>query len=527
MSYRTISMFDLNPSDLVSVVHPYYQSLYLRKFKGIRYLEVHHVLLVEQLPDNDGIFDAVGEVRKDVPFSLRCHINNVLQRSSFMRTKFQSMGGARSKPQMIEQKKELSEFEKLEPLSASVVEYEKRNGLKQTSAFMSAFDTNVTATNFETTPITRGSSVAQELDDLLDIDDTYLVFSDKEISIEEFIKDTYLSTEPDVVDHFMKTNPHLKRSFHQIIEGMPLVVSPWKFQHSDEANAIVQADELMTVFLTLSSEEKKWFAQHHETTTNALLMVAASNLDVSEGSADSTESNGISLSHILAGSAGLIAGVQVQGDLIKKKMSAFADYSKDVAEKTKGLSKQDLYSNEDYKKWRKASKAFQKEMKGILSEAGKPSYIKSFQAKNINQYLNVDKRQLYKAKDFSKAISGINMTALYKQAMSFSKGLGVSAWVVTGLGLYGNGKDIIKTCYINDVISEACGRSLTKNLSSAAVNISAGLVISNAIAYGIALTPVTGGLSIIFAGVGASSWGLYGGDISNDVGSWVEELVFD
>lgn len=149
MSYRTISMFDLNASDLVSVVHPNYQNLYLRKFKNIRYLEVHHVLLVELLPDNDGVFDAVGEVRKDVPFSLRCHINNVLQRSPFMRAKFKSMGGGRSKAQMIEQKKELSEFEKLEPLSASVVEYEKRHGLKQPSAFMSAFDKDISESSKE------------------------------------------------------------------------------------------------------------------------------------------------------------------------------------------------------------------------------------------------------------------------------------------------------------------------------------------------------------------------------------------
>lgn len=68
-------------------------------------------------------------------------------------------------------------------------------------------------------------------------------------------------------------------------------------------------------------------------------------------------------------------------------------------------------------------------MKSILSEVGKPGYIKNVQAKRINNYLNVGKRQLYRAKDFSKAISGIEMTALYKQAMSFSKMASTASWL--------------------------------------------------------------------------------------------------
>ncbi len=360
-----------------------------------------------------------------------------------------------------------------------------------------------------------------ELDDIFDVDDTYIVFSDAKITIEDFVKETYLSTEPEVIEHFIKSNPHLRRSFHQIVEGMPLVVSPWKASHDDETYAIEQADELMTEFLTLSNEEKKWFSEHHETTTNALLMVATSNLDVNEGNSDNSELTDINLSHILAGSGSVIAGAQVQGDKISKRMISFSEYSKVIAEKTKGLSGQSLYSNDDYKEWRGRARMFQKEMKNIISEVGSPSYIKSIQTKNINRYFNVDKRQLYKAKDFAKSVSGIDMTALYKQSMSFSKGLKVGGWLVTGLGLYGNGKDIYQTCNMNDVISEACGRSVTKNVSSATINVLGGLGI------GAVFAPVTGGLSIVLIGGGSLLWGMYGGDISNEIGVIMEDFIFD
>lgn len=115
------------------------------------------------------------------------------------------------------------------------------------------------------------------------------------------------------------------------------------------------------------------------------------------------------------------------------------------------------------------------------------------------------------------------MTALYKQSMSFSKGLKTGGWLITGLGLYGNGKDIYQTCSMNDVISEACGRSVTKNISSGGINVLAGV----AIGYGLALVPVTGGLSIILTGIGAFTWGIYGGDLSDSAGDWVEEKLFD
>lgn len=356
-----------------------------------------------------------------------------------------------------------------------------------------------------------------------DVDDVYLVFADKKVSIEEFAQETYLSTDEMIVGHVIKSNPHLKRSFSQIIEGMPLVVSPWVEKHPDEDLAIKQANDLMTEFLKLSSEEKKWFAEHHETATNALLVAATSGLDVYQGESVSTELSDFNLNHIVAGAGAVVAGAQVQGDKLGNRMKSFAEYSRYIAEKTKGLSGQALYSNPEYKAWRKEARAFQSEMKSILSEVGKPGYIKNVQAKRINDYLNVGKRQLYRAKDFSKAISGIEMTTLYKQAMSFSRFLGVANGLVIGAGLYGNAVDVAKTCNTSGWFEEACNRSMVKNTVSGSVNIGGGIGIGLALG----LIPVTGGVSILLIAGGAFMWGMYGTDVSNEAGTYVEELLFD
>ncbi len=356
-----------------------------------------------------------------------------------------------------------------------------------------------------------------------DVDDVYLVFADKKMSVEDFAQETYLSKDKAIIDHVFKSNPHLKRSFSQIIEGMPLVVSPWVEKHPDEEVAIKQANDLMTEFLKLSSEEKKWFAEHHETATNALLVAATSGLDVYQDESASSELRDFSLNDIVAGAGAVVAGAQVQGDKLSQRMKSFAEYSRHIAEKTKGLSGQALYSNPDYKAWRKEARGFQKEMKSILSEVGKPGYIKNVQAKRINDYLNVGKRQLYRAKDFSKALSGIEMTSLYKQAMSFSRFLGVANGLVIGAGLYGNAVDVAKTCDTSGWFENACNRSLVKNTVSGSVNIGGGIGIGLALG----LIPVTGGVSILLIAGGSFMWGMYGTDFSNEAGTYVEELLFD
>lgn len=356
-----------------------------------------------------------------------------------------------------------------------------------------------------------------------DVDDVYLVFADKKMSVEDFAQETYLSKDKAILDHVFKSNPHLKRSFSQIIEGMPLVVSPWVEKHPDEELAIKQANDLMTEFLMLSSEEKKWFAEHHETATNALLVAATSGLDVYQGESVSTGLSDFNLNHIVAGAGAVVAGAQVQGDKLGNRMKSFAEYSRYIAEKTKGLSGLALYSNPDYKAWRKEARGFQKDMKSILSEVGKPGYIKNIQAKRINDYLNVGKRQLYRAKDFSKALSGIEMTSLYKQAMSFSRFLGVANGLVIGAGLYGNAVDVAKTCDTSGWFENACNRSLVKNTVSGSVNIGGGIGIGLALG----LIPVTGGVSILLIAGGSFMWGMYGTDFSNEAGTYVEELLFD
>ncbi|ASA56953.1 hypothetical protein [Vibrio gazogenes] len=356
-----------------------------------------------------------------------------------------------------------------------------------------------------------------------DIDDTYITFADERMTIESFADKVYLSHDPVIIDHVMTANPHLKRSFSQIVEGMPMVVSPYSYTHPDESYAIQQADELMNEFLHLSEEEQQWFAQHHETATNALLVTASSNLGVYEGSSGDNGLSEINLTEILSSTGAVVAGAQIQGDRISNAIKAFSEYSREVSEQTKGLSGQALYSNPIYKEWRKEARSFQKKMKGILSEVGKPSYIKNIQAKRINNYLNVGKKQLYRAKDFSKAVAGIEMTALYKQAMSFSKMLSRTSWIVAGVGTVGNFHDIYKTCEVSGAISEACGRSTVRNLTSATVNVGVGYGIG----VGIALAPMSAGLSIVIVGAATFLWGMYGGDISNEMGTFAEGMIFD
>ncbi len=44
---------------------------------------------------------------------------------------------------------------------------------------------------------------------------------------------------------------------------------------------------------------------------------------------------------------------------------------------------------------------------------------------------------------------------------------------------------------------------------------------------GLILSPATGGLSVLLVGGAGFVWGIYGGDISNKVGSFAERLVYD
>jgi len=39
--------------------------------------------------------------------------------------------------------------------------------------------------------------------------------------------------------------------------------------------------------------------------------------------------------------------------------------------------------------------------------------------------------------------------------------------------------------------------------------------------------PVTGGLSIVLVSAGTLAWGIYGGDLSNNIGQKAERIIFD
>ena len=126
MNYRVISYFRLNPLDITSIVHPLAQNAYMQKLHIRQMLEFDEILLVEQLPPQYGVLDPTGEVRKDVYFTLRCHIGNLIKRHGLkFGKKMRSMGGAHTRT--VDSGRPLSEFEKIPPLSASVVEYEKRH----------------------------------------------------------------------------------------------------------------------------------------------------------------------------------------------------------------------------------------------------------------------------------------------------------------------------------------------------------------------------------------------------------------
>lgn len=357
-----------------------------------------------------------------------------------------------------------------------------------------------------------------------DIDDTYIIFADQKTYIKTFAKEVYLTDSNEVIQHIIKINPHLKRTFHFLIKGMPIVVSPWQTVHPDEADAASQVSELASLFFTLSPEQQAWFSEHHEEFASAMLTSAAmpsSTLyEVDEGQVEKSNFTNQMVASVGAG----IAGMKTQADRLQKEFQRFENYSKYVGEATKGINGDRLKSNPDYKLWRKQARAFQSEVQAISTQFGAPNYIKSIQAHKVNNYLNVGKKQLYKAKDFSKAISGIDMTALYKKSMAFSKNLGRAAWVATIFGVRDNFIEIAKTCAQDEGLSESCMRAVVKNSASIVFNVGVAEGIG---ILGTRLAPTTYGLSIIPMVIGSYYWGLYGGDASNAAGEVLEYLVFD
>ncbi|OBT26557.1 hypothetical protein A9266_08145 [Vibrio tasmaniensis] len=359
---------------------------------------------------------------------------------------------------------------------------------------------------------------------LQDIDDVYIVFADEKADLKKFAQEVYLNDADEVIQHIIEINPHLKRTFHFLIKGMPIVVSPWGEVHPDEADAIFQVSELAELFFTLSDEQQEWFSEHHEEFASVMLTsTAMPDSSVYEVNDSQVEESNFTNQMIASAGAGVV-GMKTQSDRIQKAFQQFDKYSKEVAEATKGIKGDALKSNPAHKAWRKRARDLQSEIRTISTQFGAPNYIKKIQANKVNNYLNVGKKQLYKAKDFSKAVSGIDMTALYKKSMEFSKLLGRAAWVATIFGVRDNFMDIAKVCAKDDGFSEACVRAGVKNSFSIAVNVGVGEGIGF---LGTRLAPTTYGLSIIPMAGGLYAWGLYGGDVSNSIGNGFEYAVFD
>ena len=357
-----------------------------------------------------------------------------------------------------------------------------------------------------------------------DIDDVYIIFSDDKKDLKTFAREVYLNDSDDVIRHIIKINPHLKRTFHFLIKGMPIVVSPWGKVHPDEAGARSQVSELSEVFFTLSDEQQEWFSEHHEEFASAVLTSMAvpnsAAYEVNEGEVEESNFTNQMIASVGSG----VVGMKTQSDRIQKAFQEFDEYSKEVGEATKGIKGDALKSTPEHKAWRKRARDFQNEIKAISTQFGAPNYIKSIQTKKVNYYLNVGKKQLYKAQDFSKAVSGIDMTALYKKSMEFSKLLGRAAWVATLFGVRDNFIDIVKVCAKDEEFSEACARASVKNAASIVLNVGVG----EGIGYvGLALAPETGGLSIIPMTGSLYAWGLYGGDMSHAFGDGLEYAIFD
>jgi hypothetical protein len=119
--YQTKAPLDVKRDEVHKVVHPHALPLYCRKF-GIRYsFELSswmYVLIVDDLPLSDSVVNELFDIRRDVPFSLRA-----ILRVKIRPAEYQKSSG---RYQIIEPEPTKSVYEMLPPLSASVVEFERK-----------------------------------------------------------------------------------------------------------------------------------------------------------------------------------------------------------------------------------------------------------------------------------------------------------------------------------------------------------------------------------------------------------------
>ncbi|HIF9285218.1 TPA: hypothetical protein ACX6Q9_001119 [Photobacterium damselae] len=344
-----------------------------------------------------------------------------------------------------------------------------------------------------------------------DVNDVYLVIMDENISIEDFAQQTYHSKDKTVIDHILRTNPHLKRSFHQIVAGMPMVVSPYTYSHAGEADALSLTDELMTEFLTLNDEQKAWYGKNSALVNHTALMFPSS------------ESGGIGWNDVVVGSTAAIAGYQIIHDSFNNRLEQFAQFMDEANKELQYIDKANLKSHPKYKAYRQELKLLEQDLKGLFKQYWKPSYLKELQVPSINELFNVGNRQLYRTADFAESFSAINAAKVFKDAMKTSNMIGFAGDAAFLFGVESNIKDVWGSCDSND-LTEECTRSMIRNGTSMLMNYLVGTAITN---LSIEIAPISGGVSL-FLGVGGTMWwGSNGGYYTDKFGDKVEYVIFD
>ncbi|HIF9354032.1 TPA: hypothetical protein ACX6RJ_002036, partial [Photobacterium damselae] len=346
-----------------------------------------------------------------------------------------------------------------------------------------------------------------------DVNDVYLVIMDEDINIETFAQQTYHSKDKTVIDHILRTNPHLKRSFHQIVAGMPMVVSPYTYSHAGEADALSLADELMTEFLTLNDEQKAWYGKNSALVNHTALMFPSS------------ESGGIGWDDVVVGSAAAIAGYQIIHDSFNNRLEQFAQFMDEANKELKYVDKANLKSHPKYKAYRQELKLLEQDLKGLFKQYWKPSYLKELQVPSINELFNAGNRQLYRTADFAESFSAIKAAKVFKNAMKTSRMLGLAGDAAFLLGAESNIKDMWNKCESNTLTNE-CARSMVRNSSSMILNYQGGNAITRLSLF-LALAPETMGLSLVVGVTGTMLWGYYGSELTNLGGDFVEYVIFD
>ncbi|MEF1207676.1 hypothetical protein QTN99_18890, partial [Photobacterium damselae] len=344
-----------------------------------------------------------------------------------------------------------------------------------------------------------------------DVNDVYLVIMDEDISIEDFAQQTYHSKDKTVIDHILRTNPHLKRSFHQIVAGMPMVVSPYTYSHAGEVDALSLADKLMTEFLTLNDEQKAWYGKNSALINHTALMLPPS------------ESGGIGWNDVVVGSTAAIASYQIIHDSFNNRLEQFAQFMDEANKELQYVDKANLKSHPKYKAYRQELKLLEQDLKGLFKQYWKPSYLKELQVPSINELFNIGNRQLYRTADFAESFSAINAAKVFKDAMRTSNFLGFAGEAAFLIGAKDNIVNIWDSCDSNNLTKD-CGETLVENGMSLVVNYRVGTSIMS---YAIGLAPSSMGLSLAIGIGGTMLWGYYGSDISNFVGKEVKYLIFD